>query len=471
MSKKSSTVSSRTSSRTSGRTSNITSNRALIVGVGADLADTITDANGLANILTDRGRCAFPRKNVTLLTGHDATRSSILKALDALAKTPVDATVVVFFSGHGYTVDASTGQSYFLMPFGYDPSRLAKTAISGQVFADKLAAIPARRVLLLLDCCHSGGVADDHKAPGLKAPGLTLTKSPIPPEAQALFAQGQGRIVVASSTAEEVSYVSTPYSWFTRALIECLCGQGVSKTDGFVRAADLGLYARQRVPEWTKNRQHPIFDFSAADNFVVAYYAGGQTQAKGLPEELPEITEALVDESLQRAGGAGSTTYTATQSGSGGLAQGEEAMAGGEGAVLVRGNVTGPINTGNTSNTGRQINIKDGSYFEGSVDVQPGAQFIAGSQTNYGAGGPEDAPGLIASPEGRQVYELLAGYFTLEEITTLCFEMKIDDENLRGQTKAGKARSLVQQCEKTGQLDALRQLMRMQRPNLRDQLQ
>lgn len=65
---------------------------------------------------------------------------------------------------------------------------------------------------------------------------------------------------------------------------------------------------------------------------------------------------------------------------------------------------------------------------------------------------------------------LINTHFSLEEIEDLCFKMGIDDENLRGQTKMAKARALVIHCHRTATLEALKQHMLDQRPNLRDQL-
>jgi hypothetical protein len=48
-------------------------------------------------------------------------------------------------------------------------------------------------------------------------------------------------------------------------------------------AVSLALHAREVVPGRTGDRQHPILHFEQADNFVLAYYAGGETQPKGLP--------------------------------------------------------------------------------------------------------------------------------------------------------------------------------------------
>jgi hypothetical protein len=258
---------------------------ALIIGVGADLPNTVDDAQGLAEILKDEGRCAYPPDQVHTHTGENASCEAILITLDQLAQsTDPQSTAVVYFSGHGYQVSSSFSDAYFLLPHGYDLERLKATAISGAEFTAKLHAIPAQKLLVLLDCCHAGGIGD------AKAPGLELTKSPLPPEAAGLLAEGSGRVLIASSQEDELSFAGKPYSAFTLALIEALSGAGVAKKDGYVRVADVALHTRQVVPGRTKDRQHPILHFEHADNFVLAYYAGGDEQPKGLPFDVePEI--------------------------------------------------------------------------------------------------------------------------------------------------------------------------------------
>ncbi len=255
---------------------------ALLVGIGADLPNTVDDAVGLANMLKDSERCAYPPEQVHLLTGEDATRERVLSAFGALSRSTDDrSTVLVYFSGHGYRVASSTGEFYYLLPHGYDLERLYQTAISGEEFTECLRGVPAQKLLVLLDCCHAGGVGADSaaKAPG----GLQLAKSPLPPEAHALLAEGSGRVLIASSQEDELSFGGRPYSAFTLALIEALSGIGVAKQDGTVRVTDLALHAREVVPGRTQRRQHPILHFEQADNFVLAYYAGGAAQPKGLP--------------------------------------------------------------------------------------------------------------------------------------------------------------------------------------------
>ena len=322
---------------------------ALIIGVGADLPNTEKDAQGLADLLTDQERCAYPPKQVQCLTGTDATRSAVLDALDDLAeRTDEASTVVVYFSGHGYHISTSMDDVYFLMPYGYDVNQLKTTAIKSTEFTAKLRAIPAQKLLVLLDCCHAGGVGEA-KAPYVEA----MTKAPLPPEAVDLLAEGSGRVLIASSQEDELSFAGKPYSAFTLALIEALAGEGVAKKDGYVRVADVALHAREVVPGRTKDRQHPILHFEHADNFALATYAGGDKEPKGLPFD--------VDPEIEPEPGA----WRGQVSGSGALAQGDGATALGERAVQAEGDVGGDVVTGDKTTA-----------------FDPRGQTVHGAQTN-----------------------------------------------------------------------------------------
>ena len=317
-----------------------THGHALVIGVGADLPNTVDDAVGLADILKDPERCAYPPGQVRMLTGPEATRAAVLDGLAALkARSNDEATVIVFFSGHGYQVQTAIGTQYFLMPYGYRGDNLPGTAVSGGELSDALRAIRSQKLLLLLDCCHAGGLDD------IKAPGVTFTKSPIPAEAVEALAAGRGWAIIASSTAGELSFAGKPYSAFTRALLEALCGRGAARADGLVRVADLALHTREMVPARTHNRQHPILNYESADNFAVAYYAAGDEKPKALP--FPE--EAVIEPEPGAFRGitvTTTTTYQATATGGSTIAQGPEADAVGPRGVIVRGKVGGSIVTG-----------------------------------------------------------------------------------------------------------------------------
>jgi uncharacterized caspase-like protein len=267
-----------------------TDGHALIVGVGADLPCTINDAEELAKILTDDARCAYPSKQVRLLTSERANRGSVLSALDELAKvTDAKSTVVIFFSGHGREVATIHGESYYLMTYGYNKNHLSKTAINEMELTKSLKAIPAQKVLVLLDCCHAGGMVEMNEG--------EFVKSPIPPEVLNLLGKGTGYAFIASSQADEKSlcFPNSRCSAFTGALIEALCGhgKGVAKKDGFVRVGDLAMHTSSRVSQLTGDKQHPILHWEG-DNFRIAYYAAGDPQPKELPFQLePETISDL----------------------------------------------------------------------------------------------------------------------------------------------------------------------------------
>ncbi|NJM58894.1 MAG: hypothetical protein HC857_17865 [Synechococcales cyanobacterium RU_4_20] len=59
----------------------------------------------------------------------------------------------------------------------------------------------------------------------------------------------------------------------------------------------------------------------------------------------------------------------------------------------------------------------------------------------------------------------LADLFELEEIETLCFDLDIDAEEIKGQTKSAKAHALVNYCENRGRLSELAAAIRARRSN------
>src|SRR5581483_3687996 len=195
---------------------------ALLIGVGADLPITVQDATALRDVLVNPHRAAYPPNQLELLTGTSADRHGILEAFDRLinrTNSDPEATVIVYYSGHGGKVDYSDNTSqYFLVPHDYDPGRPAETAISGAEFTKKIEAIKARKLIVFLDCCHAGGV------PALKIPGATFIKSPMPPDLLQMLESGMGRVVVTSSRENEYSYVGHQYSIFTKCLLEALEG-------------------------------------------------------------------------------------------------------------------------------------------------------------------------------------------------------------------------------------------------------
>lgn len=245
---------------------NFDSGYALVIGVGADLPNTVDDAKAIADQLRDPARCGYPPGHVRLLTGDQARRTSICAGLRWLAETTTPAdTAIVYFSGHGIETPG-----YHFVPFGFDWNDLPNTAITGAEFTDALRAIQAGKLLVLLDACHAGGLAE------AKGAAKGAAKAPLPPDVLDAFAAGSGRVVIASSRRDEQSWASQPYSIFTAAVLEALAGYGAFEQDGYARVLDLALWVGRKTPERTSDRQHPILKVSnLSDNFALAWYSGG----------------------------------------------------------------------------------------------------------------------------------------------------------------------------------------------------
>jgi hypothetical protein len=250
---------------------------ALVIGVGGDLPVTIDDAKAIATTLGDPRRCAIPTVNIQVLTDSGATRSGIVSALEEIAgrSRPEDA-VTIYYSGHGGKLQSGRG---FLVPSD-------REWLYGDDFTDLLTAIPARRLLLLLDCCYAGGI---HVGSGAKDPELKSV--PVPLDVLRLrVREGGGTVVLSSSKENEESLTGNPYSIFTEFIIRGLCGGGAAREDGYVRVGDLAMYLAQWVPRKTNDRQHPQIDLESADNYPIAYYAAGNKTALELPEWFANAT-------------------------------------------------------------------------------------------------------------------------------------------------------------------------------------
>ncbi len=255
---------------------------AIFIGVGADLPVTTKDAQALRDLFIHPERAAYSPGRVELLIDKDATRKGILTTLDTfamlLSKDP-NATMIVYFSGHGgYFSQAAGAKEYFLLPNDYDAKRRENTTISGDVFTKKIEALYAKRLIILLDCCHAGGMS------GAKGVGETFEKAPIPPTLLRVLETGSGQGIIASSLEAEKSYYDSSHSIFTSCLLDALSGKGAQKNDGFARFLDVILYLFDEVPKRALpyGPQHPFINKiqGVSENFPLCFVDGG---SKAIP--------------------------------------------------------------------------------------------------------------------------------------------------------------------------------------------
>jgi hypothetical protein len=158
------------------------------------LASAVRDATALHAIFSDNlgGHSA-------LIVDAAATRSAIVTALEDLRhRTTPDDVVVVAFSGHG-------SDTHQLVTHDADPYNLPSTSLPLDEFTDLVSAIPARQLIVILDCCFSGGagakVLNAPLAPRGGAGGL-----PASTDARLEKMAGVGRLILAASTGDQEAW-------------------------------------------------------------------------------------------------------------------------------------------------------------------------------------------------------------------------------------------------------------------------
>lgn len=254
---------------------------ALIIGVGQRsddsqaMAITSKDATRVATELEDR--CDLDRNNISLLLEKEATKEKILAELENLINKTRnnEADIIwIYFSGHGCQLQSNDTKEYFLIANDTIATDLINSAILGSEFIDKINQINTKKILLLLDCCHAGGIS--------------MSKSSIPFNAEQLLSRSN-RVVISASHAEEVAFPSQPLSVFTFAFVEGLAGAYLNEGDKNITIFDLAMYIRERVYPLTKRKQRPqfsIFNNKNTENFILVNYPNGKPLSPAFDSEF-----------------------------------------------------------------------------------------------------------------------------------------------------------------------------------------
>ncbi|CAO5155056.1 TIR domain-containing protein [Frankia sp. AiPs1] len=290
----------------------------------------VQDARDVHAVLVDPVRGGHRPGNTRLLLDDAASAQALRGELGDLARRAgPDATVFIYLSGHGLRVTAGQDAGDYLLPVdavAESGEALARTAISGAEFGRALRALAARRVLVVFDCCHAGGIgvpkavvagssgAVSSDAGSIAAVSDVATSAPgLSERYYEALAAGRGRAVLASSREDESSFVlpGAANSLFTGQLLAGLAG-GAAGDDGLVRIFDLFEYVQPRVTA-RASAQHPVFKAHLEDNFAVARRPAG-VAATGMASGVAATP-------------AGETAAAATAADRGGEAGGERSDA------------------------------------------------------------------------------------------------------------------------------------------------
>ncbi|HEX9995565.1 MAG TPA: caspase family protein [Abditibacterium sp.] len=185
---------------------------------------------------------------LTQLADSKATVPAIQAQLSRLIKSTTNKdTVIIFLAGHGLKVNE---QNFYFATHEADFENPQKTALPWTALTEVLAKVPAKRVVLFLDACHSGSALGEARASNERMAETLVRRA--------------GVMVFASSRGDQASFESPEWKHgaFTKAVLEGI-GEGKANfdsgvgQDGTITVAKLLVYLQARVPKMTQDQQHP----------------------------------------------------------------------------------------------------------------------------------------------------------------------------------------------------------------------
>lgn len=196
--------------------------------------------------LFDRlGQLGVPEHQRTLLLDDDATAKAFAEAVKkAVAQAPAGSTLVLYYAGHG--VKDKAGAIVFASA-DLRLDKVDKTGLHLDRLAKMVAGFKGERIILLADCCFSGGLAA---------------------VAQAIAKTGVSTLAL---TSAEASNVSTSNWTFTQTLLDALAGRALldRDDDGAITLGELSVEVREAM-RYREGQRSGFSAFDVAESVVVA---------------------------------------------------------------------------------------------------------------------------------------------------------------------------------------------------------
>jgi len=187
-----------------------------------------------------------PEKNIVSLAGPRATRAGIAGVLEEwLPKNTNERSRVYFyFSGHG--APEATSRNAYILPWDGDPAYLKTSAYSLDRLYAKLAKLPARESVVLLDACFSGSGGRSVIAKGTR-PLISVREAA--PKSRKLA-------VLSASAASEIAggLDEQGHGLFTYYLLDGLQGNADPGKDGKLSLSELHSYVSGHVMEMARRQ-------------------------------------------------------------------------------------------------------------------------------------------------------------------------------------------------------------------------
>jgi hypothetical protein len=236
-----------------------TNSWALIIGINKykhinDLNYACNDAKGIASLLKEYYE--FPAENITVLLDEEATKANIMSAFLKMANDniQVDDRIIVFYAGHGHTIQGRRGDIGYLVPFDGTTDDIS-TFIRWDDLTKNSELIRAKHILYIMDACYSGLAITRSLQPG----AVRFLKDMLRRNARQVLTAGKANELVADANGPIPGH-----SIFTGHLLEALQGKA-AKNEGVITANGVMSYVYEMVSNDSYSEQTPHFGFLEGD--------------------------------------------------------------------------------------------------------------------------------------------------------------------------------------------------------------
>ncbi|MEW4368965.1 caspase family protein [Paenibacillus kandeliae] len=243
------------------------------------------DAQGIYTILKDVYQ--FQEENITLLLDEEATRDNIMKSFLRLTQNhiQVDDRIIIFYAGHGYTLQGRRGDIGYLIPHNGNANDLS-TLIRWDELTRNAELIRAKHMLYIMDACYSGLAIKRSLSPGSNR----FLKDMLKRNARQVITSGK-----ANEQVDDSNGPLPNHSIFTGHLIEGLNGNAALE-NGIITANGLMSYVYQKVSQDNYSDQTPHFGFIEGDGdfiFNFSTLSGSDVEEEKNLDYLIEIPSAI----------------------------------------------------------------------------------------------------------------------------------------------------------------------------------
>jgi ATP-dependent DNA helicase len=221
-----------------------------------------------------------------LVVDEQATKEMLRLGFEKLSCCDADDVVVIGFSGHGTS-------THELVLYDTNLRDIAATTISLTELAEWFAKIPARRLLLILDCCFSGGM-------GAKVLQIEATPRDVTSVGVKLdLLGGNGRIILTASGPTQEAYENPRHGHglLTSEVLTALQGPEELRDQDRIGIYGLLEWVTRRVSDAARQIgrvQEPTVRGTFDGELVWPVFARGPLYAtafpdRGRPEAIPDV--------------------------------------------------------------------------------------------------------------------------------------------------------------------------------------